>query len=48
MAEMIPLDTDAKTNVHTGQHDTPAESPENQQMPEELFRLLSKDSRKAG
>ena len=48
MAEMITMYTDAKNKVHTDQHDTPAESPEKQQMTEELFRLLSKDSRKAG
>lgn len=48
MAEMITMYTDAKNNVHTVQHVTPAESPEKHQMTEELFRLLSKDSRKAG
>lgn len=48
MAEMITMYTDAKNKVHTVQHVTPAESPEKQQITEELFRLLSNDSRKAG
>lgn len=42
MAEMITMYTDAKNKVHTVQHVTPAESPEKQQMTEELFRLLSR------
>ena len=48
MAEMITMYTDAKNNVHTVQHVTPAESPQKQHMTEELFPFLSKDSRKAG
>ncbi len=47
MADKITMYTDAKNNVHTVQHVTPADSPDKQQMTEELFRVLSKDNRKA-
>lgn len=49
MAELISTYTDTKNNTHSVEHFTPPEnSPEKQQIAEELFRVLSqKANRKA-